>query len=173
VSAYDAGHMGRNLASAKEAGSHCKVFLVAVAILLPLLLLACNADTARERTIVRDLAKFNALFATPEQGSEPAGLANTQVAAAKLVQQARPGYRILLRSFNIESEQADEHRQVSTVRYRADISIVENEAALYAATIQQTVALKQVGGKWLIVGGDQPRISNEVGRPGFTLMPNP
>jgi len=110
----------------------------------------------------RDLSGFEAFFATPAQVGDTQGLALTWDAAHELLSQAQPSDRFELRSFDITEQREDAAHQAATVHYRADVSVLNSSTTIYAATVEQDVALSRIGGTWKIVGGDPPQITTEL-----------
>lgn len=66
-----------------------------------------------------------------------------------------------LRSFDIAWQKVD-NRNNPSVHYQAEISILRNGVAMYAANVEQDIALARIDGTWLIVGGDQPIVNPEL-----------
>lgn len=107
------------------------------------------------------LAQFDALFATPAQGGDAAGLIQTQAAAHAIFDRRAPDAQLQLRSFAVTAQQVDQPRGLATVQYRAEVSIVADGSAVDAAVVVQDVALVRRNGTWLIAGGDQPRVTRQ------------
>ena len=65
-----------------------------------------------------------------------------------------------LQDFEIVSQQIDKQDEEATVHYCGTVAIVrDGTEAIFAAFIEQDVALSHVGDKWLISGGDAPKIT--------------
>lgn len=110
----------------------------------------------------RDLAQFETYFATPDEGGDAAGLANTKALAEQLLARALADTTFEFRSLDVSAQEIDQANREATVHYRAEISILQNEEPMYAATVEQDVALVQVNGRWLIAGGDEPDVKTTL-----------
>lgn len=110
----------------------------------------------------RDLTQFESYFATPDEGGDAAGLAQTKAHAEQLLARALENSTFEFRSFDTAMTQIDLVNRQATVHYRAEISIRQNEEPIYAATVEQDVALVQVNGRWLIAGGDDPQVTTTL-----------
>ncbi len=153
--------------------------LLSVALIVVVLLGACSqADELPDPSAVvqsaaqaftdgfnnRDLTQFETYFATPAQGADAAGLAQTLTAAQTALANAADSDMFQLQDFAILSQQIDQTNNLATVRYRATVSIVRNETnAVFSGIVEENVALSLVNNQWLISGGDTPRITpNEI-----------
>lgn len=147
-------------------------------LVMATLLIACSQGQHSPRAVVRtaaqafvqgydarDLSKFDSFFASPAQVGDSQGLDQTKEAAHKLLEQAQPDETFETRSFEVEWQKVDETHNLATVRYRAEVSLVRSDVAVYAATVEQDVALKRVNGSWLILGGDTPQITPTLVEP--------
>lgn len=110
----------------------------------------------------RNLTQFEDYFATPDEGADAAGLAQTKAHAEHLLARALENTTFEFRSFDTSMPQIDLINRQATVHYRAEISILQNEEPIYAATVEQDVALVQVNGRWLIAGGDDPQVTTTL-----------
>jgi hypothetical protein len=152
-------------------------FLVPLAV-VAMLLAACSQGEDSPRDVVRaasqafvegyngrDLSQFDSLFASPAEGGDSLGLEQTKNAAHKLVDAAQADETFETRSFEILWQKVDEPHKLATVHYRAEVSLVRSGVAVYAATVEQDVALMWVNGTWLIAGGDPPQITPTLVEP--------
>ncbi|MCA9908494.1 MAG: hypothetical protein KC519_07580 [Anaerolineae bacterium] len=111
----------------------------------------------------RELTSFHAFFATTAQGADAAGLAQTLDAANQALNDSQAGDQFQLQNFQITSQRIDEQNNAAVVHYLASVAIVRNETdAVFAATVEQDVALILVDNQWLISGGDAPQITPTV-----------
>ncbi len=113
----------------------------------------------------RNLGQFDTFFATPAQGGNAIDLSLTREAAHKLVDEAPSGATFKIGSFEILSERVDDANGQADVSYRASVSIQTGSTVLYAATVEQQVALTLVDGQWLISGGQQPVVNLDGATP--------
>lgn len=152
--------------------------LLFACLLLASLLTACSQGKDSPEDVVRaasrafiegyngrDLSQFDSFFASPAQGGDSLGLEQTQNAAHRLADAAQADETFETRSFEILWQNVDETQNLATVHYRAEVSLVRSDVAVYAATVEQDVALMRVNGRWLITGGDPPQMTPTLVEP--------
>ncbi|HZD10791.1 MAG TPA: hypothetical protein VE553_05555 [Candidatus Binatia bacterium] len=105
------------------------------------------------------LDQFDTFFAPVSQANQ-AGLANTQDAAHKRVDEAEPGANMEINDLTITNENIDEQRQEAVVTYDAKVTFLIGTDVVSSFLVTQNVALKRIDGRWLISGGDEPQIES-------------
>jgi hypothetical protein len=144
---------------------------LATLLLLLGLLASCSLGQSRPSDVVqnagqaimegydaRDLTKFDSYFATPAQGADLEGLANTQRAVHDLLDRTDEYDLLDLLSFNATDQMIDEAGGEATVHYRAEVSLDAGDLPVRAVVVEQEIALIKVEDRWLISGGDLARI---------------
>lgn len=102
----------------------------------------------------RDRTQFERHFAMPDEGNDAAGLAHSKDLDDSTFE---------FRSLDVSVQKIDLAHRVATVHYRAEIAINRNEKLMYAATVEQNVALVQVNGRWRCASGAAPNVKTTSG----------
>ncbi len=126
-----------------------------------------NADRAMEEAFSSkgDIAAVEQYFATPEEGADPGGLANTRDALWKAFgDHPRASALIEFSNFRIADVQVHSSSGLAKVTYQIDVRMVHSGNVGTATVTQDLALLKTKTRGWRISGGDAPQVSNVVGQ---------
>ena len=102
-------------------------------------------------------------FATEAEGTQAAGLAETQQAYKDFVAQLPGNNAIQFHSFDIRAMEVHEDAQLAKVTYRLHFSVIRNSQAIFSAKATQNIALIKTPRGWRIMGGDIPQLEDVTG----------
>lgn len=111
----------------------------------------------------RDPNALDGYFATPAEGAQVAGLAETQQAYKNFVTQLPSSSAVQVHSFDIVALEVHEDAGLAKVTYRLHFSVVQNGQAISSATATQDIALLKTLRGWRISGGDAPQLDDVTG----------
>lgn len=112
----------------------------------------------------RDLSAVEPFFATEAEGAIPTGLAQTRDALRVFAAQLTGSDQVQFHSFQVQDVRVHERDGLADVQYRLHFSVVRNGGVIYGGVAEQTVALLKTPSGWRIMGGDQPQMSEVVGK---------
>lgn len=112
----------------------------------------------------RDLSAVEPYFATEAEGAIPSGLTQTRDALRTFAAQLTGSDQVQFQSFGVQNVAVHAQDGLADVQYRIRFSVMRNGGVIYGGVAQQTVSLLKTPRGWRIMGGDQPRMSEVVGK---------
>ncbi len=112
----------------------------------------------------RDLNAVEPFFATEAEGAIPSGLGMTRDALRTFATQLTRSDQVQFHSFQVQDVRVHERDGLADVTYRLHFSVVRGGGVIFGGVAVQNVALLRTPRGWRVMGGDQPQLTDVVGK---------